>query len=257
MEDDAGLARRLERYLDAAPRSAARAEPVGPFTLFVGTGPWPYYARPELGGGHRFAPEDVRRVLRRQRELGQPEQLEWQAAVSPSLADACARAGLVVHRFALMVHDGSAVASGSEVRLLGAADDVAGALAVQERGFGGSGEVDPHVVALVAQRLARGQSVAAVAEVDAAPVAVGMHQPVGAVSEVVGVATLPGFRRRGLARAVTSALVADAYARGVRTVFLSAGDEAVARVYRGVGFVPVGVVCAAEPPGGADPPGPA
>ena len=44
MEDDAGLAWRLERYLDAAPRSAARAEPVGPFTLFVGTGPWPYYA---------------------------------------------------------------------------------------------------------------------------------------------------------------------------------------------------------------------
>lgn len=251
MDGDAGLAWRLERYLDAAPRSAARSEAVGPFTLFVGTGPWPYYARPAVGAGHRITAGDVTRVLRRQRELGQPEQVEWQAAISPSLADACAQVGLAVHRFALMVHDGSAVAPPSGVRLLGAGDDVAEVLAVQERGFGGTGEVDPLVVPLVAQRLARRLSVAVVAEVDAAAVAVGMHQPVGAVSEVVGVATLPAFRRRGLAGAVTSALVADAYARGVRTVFLSAGDVAVSRVYRGAGFVPVGVVCAAEPPGAA------
>ena len=38
----------LERYYDAVPRSAARVEEIGPFTLFVGTGAWPYYARPRL-----------------------------------------------------------------------------------------------------------------------------------------------------------------------------------------------------------------
>ncbi len=39
----------IEAYYDAVPRSAARTEECGPFTLFVGTGPWPYYARPRLG----------------------------------------------------------------------------------------------------------------------------------------------------------------------------------------------------------------
>ena len=223
MEDDAGLAWRLERYLDAAPRSAARAEPVGPFTLFVGTGPWPYYARPTVGTTGRITAVDVARVLRRQRALGQPEQVEWQAAVSPTVAEACARAGLVVHRFALMVHRGPAVPVPTGVRLLGADDDIALALTVQDRGFGGSGAVDPHVVALVAQRLADGLSVTAAVEADGQVVGVGMHQPVGEVSEVVGVTTLPAFRRRGWARAITSALVADAYARGVGTVIPGTG----------------------------------
>jgi predicted GNAT family acetyltransferase len=80
-------------------------------------------------------------------------------------------------------------------------------------------------------------------------VCVGAHQPVGEVSEVVGVATLPAFRRQGWAGAVTHALVADARERGVRTVFLSAADDAVARVYQRVGFGDIGEVCAAEPAG--------
>ena len=35
----------IERYLDAAPRSAAAVESLGPFTLFLKRDAWPYYAR--------------------------------------------------------------------------------------------------------------------------------------------------------------------------------------------------------------------
>jgi hypothetical protein len=38
----------VDRYLDAAPRSSADAVDTGAFTLFVGRGPWSYYARPAL-----------------------------------------------------------------------------------------------------------------------------------------------------------------------------------------------------------------
>ena len=48
--------------------------------------------------------------------------------------------------------------------------------------------------------------------------------------------------------AVTAALVADARAKGVRTVFLSAQDDTVARVYERVGFAQVGTACIAEAP---------
>src|SRR3954465_13690558 len=36
----------LDRYLDAAPRTGAATEDIGPFTLFISTGIWPYYAIP-------------------------------------------------------------------------------------------------------------------------------------------------------------------------------------------------------------------
>ena len=71
-------------------------------------------------------------------------------------------------------------------------------------------------------------------------VAVGSHQPLGAVTEVVGVATLPSHGRRGLATAVTAALVSDARRGGAELVFLSAGNEDVARMYSRLGFARVG-----------------
>jgi predicted GNAT family acetyltransferase len=70
---------------------------------------------------------------------------------------------------------------------------------------------------------------------------------VGAVSEIAGVGTLPAARRRGLAAAVTSALVGDALGRGIDVVFLSAADEDVARVYRRLGFEPIATAMIAEP----------
>ncbi len=108
--------------------------------------------------------------------------------------------------------------------------------------------IDPAVTEFVRERLAAGFTVSMVAVRAGLPVAVGSHQPVGDATEVVGVGVLPAFRRRGLGAAVTSALVEEALARGVRTVFLSAGDEAIARVYARLGFERVGTAGAAEPP---------
>ena len=98
------------------------------------------------------------------------------------------------------------------------------------------------------ERLAAGLTVMVVAEDERGPVASGAHQPVGDVSEVVGVATLPAARRRGLGVAVTSALVADALGAGIETVFLSAASDDVARIYERLGFVRVAHAGIAEPP---------
>jgi predicted GNAT family acetyltransferase len=106
-------------------------------------------------------------------------------------------------------------------------------------------------VAFERERLRAGRTVSAVAFADGQPVAFGSHQPVGDVSEIVGVGTLPAYRRRGVAAALTSLLVQDAQQRGVQTVFLSAGDAAVARVYERVGFKCIATACIAEPAGAA------
>jgi ribosomal protein S18 acetylase RimI-like enzyme len=257
---------RLETYYDAAPRTAARAEEIGPFSLFVNDGPgWAYYARPRLGAAS-FAAEDVRRVRERQRALGISEAFEWVEETTPALRPAAEGGGLAVADHPLMVLAAptpSPPPAGVTVRLAAEDDDLALLGAVARVGFGTPGDAawrdplgdavriaaerDPRDVAFERGRLRAGLTVMAVAETEGSPVAVGSHQPVGAVSEIVGVATLPSHRRRGIGAALTWLLVSDARARGVETVFLSAGDDAVARVYSRAGFVRIGTACIADP----------
>jgi GNAT superfamily N-acetyltransferase len=248
----------LERYYDAVPRSAARVEEIGPFTVFVGTGQWPYYARPRLGE-REFAPADVAAVRERQRELGVPEAFEWVHETTPALRDVI---GMEVLEAPLMVLDRSSwrapePPSGMTLRVLDADDPaLAAARAVQHVAFGAAGTAagpeglterdaatDEDGLDFTRERLRRGVSVMVVAESSYGPAATGMHQPVDGVTEVVGVATLPSVRRQGLGGAVTGRLVEDALARGVETVFLSAGSEDIARVYARLGFRRVATAC--------------
>lgn len=68
---------------------------------------------------------------------------------------------------------------------------------------------------------------------------------VGAISlgndELVGVATLPAHRRKGVASTVSSRLVADHFARGGALVWLSAADVAAVATYRKIGFRHAGI----------------
>lgn len=259
----------LERYYDTVPRrGGARAEEHGPLTLFVQEGAgWPYYARPALGGPAGTA-ADVERVLARQRELKVPEAFEWVAGTSPWLRDAARAAGLHVHAHPLMVLDPAAqpLPAHPEVRRL-AADDplLAAAVTVAALAFASPGTAlgaagpaelaaalaEPEAKqrrAQVAGLIASGVTVSAAAVRDGQVLCSGQYNPVGDVAELVAVGTLPAARRQGLALGVTAALVADALASGARTVFLSAGDEDVARVYARAGFRRVATALIAEPP---------
>ena len=69
----------------------------------------------------------------------------------------------------------------------------------------------------------------------------------GEAAEVAGVATLPAARGRGYASQLTATLARRALAEQVSLIFLSAGDDDVARLYTRVGFRRVGTACIAEP----------
>lgn len=258
----------LERYYDTVPRvGGARAEDFGPLTLFVQEGAgWQYYARPALGGSDATA-ADVQRVLARQRELGVPESFEWVAETSPSLRAAVEEAGLHVHAHPLMVLEAAEeLPPHPEVRLLGAQDPLlTAAVTVPALAFAAPGTAvgeagpaqltaalaDPSTEsrrARVSGMLADGRTGMAAAVRDGVVLCSGQYNPVGDVAEVVAVGTLPSARRQGLALGVTAALVAEARARGARTVFLSAGDEDVARIYGRIGFRRVATALIAEPP---------
>jgi len=246
---------RLERYYDAVPRRSARAEAVGPFTLFVAAAGGPFYARPRLGLTTPIDGDDVRMVMARQRTLGVPEALEWVVETTPSLTDAARSAGLTVAELPLLILDRPLEArapSGVQVRRVTAAEgNLERILAVAEVAFahagtakGNAGQDERDVLAAtntadrsrLRERIATGAVVLIVAEDRDGPIASGMHQPVDDVTEVVAVATLPSARRRGAATAVTAALVLEALASGASLVFLSAASDDIARMYERLGF---------------------
>jgi len=228
--------------------------------------PWPYYARP---AGADVTADDVTAMRARQRELGLPEAFEWVDEVTPSLLPAARAAGLQVLEAPLMVLEDAQwrpgeAPTGIELRRVEPDDPgLAAARAVADVGFGAEGtqpgpqggrERDAAAAAQsetslvgVRARLRQGLTVMVVAARDGAPLAVGSHNPLGDVTEIVGVATLPAVRRQGLGGAITTALVHDARRRGVELIFLSARNEDIARIYGRLGFRRVGTACIAEP----------
>ncbi len=205
----------------------------------------------------------------RQRDLGVPEALEWIHDVAPELLDVAHRARLKVKQVPLMALGEGRWRTpdppdGITVRLLGAGDPaLAASGAVQHIGFGNPGtaagpagpaERDASAVGqsaveldFLSDRIRNGLTLPAVAEEGGGVLSVGSHQPVGDVSAIVGVATLPSARRRGLAALVTARLVQDARERGAEVVFIEAEDADVARIYGRLGFERVGTACIAEP----------
>jgi ribosomal protein S18 acetylase RimI-like enzyme len=247
----------LERYYDAAPRPMATAEQVGPFTLFVRDGGnWDFYARPRLRLAQPVTRADVDEVRSRQRELGVPESLEWVAATTPSLLGAARESGLVVTECPLLVFAGDTVpAPATGTRVLGPDDpDLGAVVAAIGAGFGEIDDFEPRSPGRRPDLMERGlltmvgayDGPAGAAHV----VGGGSHAARGATTELTGIAVLPRARRRGVGAAITATLVADARGRGVETVFLSAQDDAVARLYERIGFARVGAACTAEPPTG-------
>ncbi|GAA2368049.1 hypothetical protein Cme02nite_27980 [Catellatospora methionotrophica] len=269
MTDD--LLNRLEHFYDAVPRDRAKVERHGGLELFLKQNtPYPFYARPVLGGPAPTA-ADLAAVRARQRELDVPESFEWVDETTPGLLPLAEASGLTVLRAPLLVLDPARLTAATDLARIVDADDpdaaaqLAAVAAVAHVGFsspgtgvGDSGVTerdtamsDPDGDTLTRQLadIRDGVRANAFAELPGqGAVASGMYQRAGDVAEIVGVATLPSARRRGLGGAVTALLARHALAQGARTVFLSAASEDVARVYERQGFVRVATACIADPP---------
>jgi len=275
---------RLERFYDALPRPYARVEDYGGLVLFVREGEgWPYYARPRIGAETPSA-ADITAVRRRQRELDIPEAFEWVHETTPDLLAVARSAGLEVLLAPLLVLDPAALVpdlpvDGATIRLLDPAApeyaaELAASRAVAQLAFGappertplatGGGllvepagpterdaalpELSDELVEGFRKRSAAGAYHTAVADSPTDGVlATGALMRDGDVAEIAGVATLPSARGRGYASQLTAQLARTALTEGTHLIFLSAGDDDVARLYTKVGFRRAGTACIAEP----------
>ena len=241
----------IEAYYDTVPRAVATTEEVGPFTLFLAVDgiDWQFYARPRLGSSQRFTPDDVRRVLARQTELGRPRSIEWVDQVTPSLLPAVSAAGHEAGRYPLLaLPEETEVSVSGHTRPLSADDsDLALAVGAVHAAFQGDDEVTARPVGQRSQLIAEGRLIQ-VAAYDAGGrlVGSGSAAPRGETAELMGIGVPPAHRTAGVGTAITRALVQACREAGVRTVFLSAYTDQAAGIYRRVGFRDVGTACILE-----------
>jgi predicted GNAT family acetyltransferase len=90
-------------------------------------------------------------------------------------------------------------------------------------------------------RMARGAIRCLLARLDGVPAGAGSALPGPGVAEIAGIGTLPAFCTRGIGSAVTARLAADLFASGIGVAWLTAGSDGAGRVYRRLGFRPLGV----------------
>jgi ribosomal protein S18 acetylase RimI-like enzyme len=265
---DSVVIERIDAFCDVVPRERTRAETIGPLVLFVPVGAgFPYYARPCLGDRPPVTAAYVRAVRARQRELLIPESFEWIERTAPEMESAATEAGLDVHAHPLLALGELAgaprVPELIDVRIVSPEDpDLILAWAVPGVAFAHPGTAvgdagvterdkiaadhDAATIEILRARLRSGRSVLATASGPNGPLAAGSYQLADGTAEITGIGVLPTSRRGGLAAAVTHALAADALAQGARTVFLSATDATVARIYARLGFREIGTSLIAE-----------
>jgi len=224
-------------------RSRASGGPrVGPFWILFSPGdrgPFANYAIPEDGAEPTAA--EIAALVATFRGRKRRPRLEYAPAAAPAVEPALLAAGFAVEmRPPLMTRRPDIAVPAPELKgfdlaFVDDAERLDQAARVQTEAFGG----DEPDAQWLARTVARGGRVLVAyrRETGTAAGSGAFIPPIDGVTEVVGIAVRPDFRRRGLAQAITAMLAQDAFAAGCVLVFLSAAGEAQSEIYARAGFV--------------------
>jgi ribosomal protein S18 acetylase RimI-like enzyme len=249
---------RLEGYLRRAVGSGRETVKTPPFVIFLDPqDPLRFfnYARPlesitgdlELLRARLTEPLAALRAVFVSRQ--RTPRFEYVEEFAPDLAAVLDDAGLTQEgRYPLLVCDAESYrvaprVRGLEIQLLtvdSCGTDLRDFVVVERYGFGHrvTEEVTEVDCEDLRDEMRRG-SLALLARLDGQSVGIASCTvPLDGLTELTGIATLPEYRRRGVATAITAAAAHAAFGYGVDAAFLTAGDEQAGRVYQRVGFRP-------------------
>jgi ribosomal protein S18 acetylase RimI-like enzyme len=243
---------RLAGYIRVEAAAGRLSRRIGPFLATVtldDANPYLSYAVPDDAA--RPEPEDVAALTGWFAQQGRTPRLEYFPDLAPGVRPALDAAGFVVdQRLPVMVCDRN------DLRERGMVPDPVGftlaepdtdgrfveVAQVQHEAFGGTGAVVPDRVRSMRASVRAGALVVG-AWPDRGGHAVGGGQCTtirDGLGEVAGIAVAPGWRRRGLAVALTRLLAGLAIERGAELTFLTPGSDGAEAAYRRVGFRDVG-----------------
>lgn len=240
---------RLQAYLRHSAQQQYEAVRLSPFTLFChpeDAFPHFNYAIPDepVTGDVAGPLAEVRAACAAR---GRLPRFEFVEAFAPELGAQLAAAGFVLEgRFPFMLCTPQTWQAAPAVTGLTATQvgpdaplgDVRDVVMVQQRGFGVGDELPTEEEAERFRLLLR-HNVTFLGRMDEQAVCVASYSmPYDGLAEIAGIATIPSYRRRGLASALTSLATQAAFAQGASAVFLSAADERAGRLYQRLGFQP-------------------
>ncbi|MGC4896720.1 GNAT family N-acetyltransferase [Micromonospora sp. DT31] len=221
---------------------------VGPFVIGLDpttTSPHINYATPRPGTVVTAA--DVTALVAAFRAADRKPRLEYVTSCAADLEALLATAGFTVearHTYLICVPGTLASPPVPEHLHLcepGADSQRAALISAQNEAFGeDSAASEADVARLRHQQDAGGVAVMAVSDDGTCAGGGGAAVPVGAVSEVAGIAVRPPYRRRGLASAITAEVSRRLFVAGTEVAWLEAGGEDSWRVYERVGYRPAG-----------------
>lgn len=251
MQEPEDVAQQVQNYLHVKARSGRETLIMGDFTLYLhvqdrGSGAsfvLPNRPRINLDA---FILKRIGRIFAKRRRIVSFQCLDRYA---PTLEDALEVAGYGVQTrvpvLACWPGQVSPPDAGSHLEMVtisadSAPDDVAENWNINARGFDPAAPLaQPADVATFRRSL--GKSRAFTARRHGVGVAAGMYTDiVDGVTELVGIATLEEYRRQGIGGALTAFATQTAFADGATLAFLVADSEEAERVYRRVGYQPLG-----------------
>lgn len=237
--------RQINDYIVRAASLQFEEVAAGPFRAFLhptSDNPWFSYVVPVDSWADDVIVERSVVMLRALfRSRGRKLRFELLEARWPSLPNLLQNAGLhVEERHPLMVCTPDMLAArqapGVAVRFITEVDDLDAYQSLKSHAFGGIPRpASPERVAQARADLRNGLRYA-LATLDGEAAGVGGYYPAGAICEVIGVATLPSMRRRGVAATVTSFLTRAHFDDGGDLAWLTAGDSRAESVYHQLGY---------------------
>jgi ribosomal protein S18 acetylase RimI-like enzyme len=244
------LEAQIQSYLRWAASRGRETERIGPFLATFtrhSNNRYLNYAIPDDGATPTAG--DVRALISAYDQRERTPRLEYVPRLAPAVQGMLEAAGFLVEgRLPLMVCAAGSVhhlpvPDGFELVMPTSEDELHAVVAVQHEAYGES-EPSPEDVGRLRRGLEDG-GIAMLARESATrePAGAGICTAPGSeTTEIAGIGVRAGFRRRGIAGALTVGLAQSAFEAGVSFAFLMAAHEAEARIYARAGFSPVGEI---------------
>ncbi|MFN6486873.1 MULTISPECIES: GNAT family N-acetyltransferase [unclassified Nostoc] len=241
---------RIQSYLRFAVSQQRDTEQIGPFLASFNrhsVNPFLNYAIPNDAATPSLP--DIKALIAAYKSRGRKPRLEYVASLAPAVEEALLAAAFTVEgRLPLMI-----CTPGSEqllpippdIELIVPVSDaeMLATVTVQNEAYGESAP-SPEDVKRLGNSLAAG-GIAVLARVAATgePAGAGVCSvPVNQTTEIAGIGVRVAFRRRGIAGALTTRLVREAFDSGVTVAFLMAAHQEEARIYTRAGFSTIGEI---------------
>ena len=257
---DANLLERLQANLAAVASSTRQTQRIGPFTAFVDplrAIKYLSWALPDPGAPAPELAAALPDLVAHYRAHDRSPRIEHFEAVCPALVGVLEQAGWSLsERVPIMACSPDSLvtppaADGLVVEHVGpeASDErIRSYMDAQREAFEDTEPITGEQVERWRERSRNEYCFAGLLDGQVVGTAVALPITLG-VTEVAGVATRNAFRRRGIAGTLTAAAVAAAFADGAELAFLTAADDAAARIYERAGFVKAGVASGWDGPG--------